>query len=220
MKPLALLLLGAALAFPHRLDEYLQAVIFTVAQGRVEAEMTLTPGVAVFPVLVREIDADGDGVLTAEEQRGYVQQILRDISLRVDGTQLLPEVKAATFPPVEEMKNGRGEIVITFAAGLPRGGARRKITFENHHHSRIAAYQVNALVPRDPAVRITAQKRNDNQSSYELDYEQAGVMPSYELDKIAAGFLLLSGITAFRHYLGRRKLLRKTMGNAMLRHAE
>ena len=46
---------------------------------------------------------------------------------------------------------------------------------ENRHESRIAAYQVNCLVPRDPDIRIVAQNRNYSQSHYELDYVQTGV---------------------------------------------
>ena len=53
---------------------------------------------------------------------------------------------------------------------LPRGGPNRRLIFENHHESRIAAYLVNCLVPRDPDIRITAQNRNYQQSFYQLDY--------------------------------------------------
>ena len=69
------------------------------------------------------------------------------------------------------MKEGSGEIQLDFDAELPGGGRNRKLTFENRHLSRIAAYQVNCLVPRDPDIRIAAQVRNYSQSVYELQYE-------------------------------------------------
>ena len=72
------------------------------------------------------------------------------------------------------MKEGLGEIQIEFTADLPRGGPNRRLIFENHHQSRIAAYMVNCLVPRDKNIRIAAQNRNENQSFYQLDYVQAG----------------------------------------------
>ena len=68
-----------------------------------------------------------------------------------------------------------GQIQIEFQADLPSGGPNRRLTFENRHQSGIAAYQVNCLVPRDPDIRIVAQRRNDSQSIYQLDYVQAGV---------------------------------------------
>jgi hypothetical protein len=34
---------------------------------------------------------------------------------------------------------------------------------------------VNVLVPRDPAIRITGQKRDYSQSLYELDFAQSGL---------------------------------------------
>jgi hypothetical protein len=63
------------------------------------------------------------------------------------------------FPAMEEMKAGSGEIRIEFDADLPRNRGNRKLTIENHHQSRIAAYQVNCLVPRDRDIRIVAQNR-------------------------------------------------------------
>src|SRR5580692_6856402 len=47
----AILLLTAALARAHRLDEYLQGAIVSVEKYRVDVQITLTPGVAVFPRL-------------------------------------------------------------------------------------------------------------------------------------------------------------------------
>jgi hypothetical protein len=99
---------------------------------------------------------------------------LSDLSLKIDGQVLTPRLVSTRFPAIQEMKEGRGEIQIEFAADLPSGGPNRKLTFENHHQTRIAAYQVNCLVSRDPDLRILQQKRNYSQSSYELDYVQRG----------------------------------------------
>jgi hypothetical protein len=171
----AILLLAGTPALAHRLDEYLQGTIISVEKNRVDAEMALTPGVAVFPRLIADIDTDGDGVISAVEQHAYVARILRDLSLKIDGQPLAPRLLSMEFPAIEEMKEGRGEIRIEFEANLPFGGPNRQLTFENHHQSRIAAYQVNCLVPRDPDIRILAQNRNYSQSFYELDFVQAGV---------------------------------------------
>jgi hypothetical protein len=79
------------------------------------------------------------------------------------------------FPTVDEMREGLGQIQLDFDADLPRGGRNRKLTFENRHLSRIAAYLVNCLVPGDPDIRIAAQTRNYSQSVYELQYEDTSV---------------------------------------------
>jgi hypothetical protein len=172
----AALLIGASgvPAQGHRLDEYLQGTIISVGKDRVDAQLTLTPGVAVFPLLAGEIDRDRDGIVSTGEQQAYAQRILRDLTLRVDGRPLTAELTAVRFPALEEMKEGRGEIQVEFAAKLPRGGVNRRLTFENHHQSRIAAYQVNCLVSRVPEIRIVTQKRNYSQSWYELSFVQTG----------------------------------------------
>ncbi len=162
-------------AFAHRLDEYLQGTILSVEKDRLQAQMTLTPGVAVFPQLIASIDTDADGVISEREQRAYAGQVLHDLSLQIDGHRLTPQLLSIRFPPMEKMKEGLGEIQLDFKASLPSGGRNRKFTLENHHQSRISAYQVNCLLPLDRDIRIKTQNRNYSQSFYQLDYVQANV---------------------------------------------
>ena len=171
----ALGLMLAAQAVAHRLDEYLQGTIFTIEKNRVAAQVVLTPGVAVLPWVMAEIDADGNGAISEAEQRAYAGRLLKDLSLTVDGRVLKPRLSAVRFPSATDMKEGRGEIQVEFNADLPSGGHIRRLTFENRHEQRIAAYQVNCLVPADRDVKIIRQTRNYSQSVYELEYEQAGV---------------------------------------------
>src|ERR1700722_11282660 len=115
----AILLLAGTPARAHRLDEYLQGTILSVEKNRMDAQITLTPGVAVFPLLIADIDTDGNGVISAAEQQAYVGRILRDLSLKIDGHSLAPRLLSMEFPAIAEMKEGRGEIHIEFDADLP-----------------------------------------------------------------------------------------------------
>jgi len=170
-----MLLLAGTQSFAHRLDEYLQGTILSIEESRVSAQMTLTPGIAVYRFLFSSIDADGDGVISQAEQHAYGMRMLSDLSLSIDDQRLMPQLLAVRFPAMEEMKEGRGEIQIEFDAKLPSGGRSRKLKLENHHQSRISAYLVNCLVSKDRAIRITGQQRNYEQSQYELDFVQTGV---------------------------------------------
>jgi hypothetical protein len=171
----ALLLAIGMPAAAHRLDEYLQAVTISVERDHVQAQMRLTPGVVVFHTVFASIDTDADGVLSEAEKRAYVERVLHDLSLTVDGDRLPLRLISWKFGSIEEMKAGRGDIQLEFRADVPRRSRSRRLIFENHHQSRIAAYLVNCLVPRDPDIQVTAQRRNYRQSRYELDYAQAGV---------------------------------------------
>jgi len=168
-----LLVPGTTLA--HRLDEYLQGTLISVEKDRMHAEITLTPGVAVLPIVLAEIDTNADGVVSDNEQRAYAARLMRDLSLTIDGHPLTPELVSVRFPRMDLIKSGLGGIRVEFQAALPRGGASRRLVFENRHQSKIGAYLVNCLVPRDPNVQVAAQRRNYSQSLYELDYIQAGV---------------------------------------------
>jgi len=197
----AILALAGTPAFAHRLDEYLQGTIISVEKNRIELQMTLTPGVAVYPIVLAEMDTDASGVISETEQREYAGRVLRDLSLTIDGHRLTPELLSIRFPTLDEMKDGRGEIQLEFAAALPRGGRNRKLTLENHHQRRISAYQVNCLVSRDPGIRIATQTRNYSQSLYQLEYVQSGVglLAWWSADRgwLAAVALFLAARLAF-----------------------
>jgi hypothetical protein len=175
LSTVALFMLVAHSAAAHRLDEYLQGTIFSVAKDRLNADITLTPGVAIFPTLIPEIDTNGDGAISDAEQKGYAWRVLADLSLSIDGQRLAPRLVSTEFPTLAEMKEGRGEVHLQFYADLPRGGPGRKLVFENRHQNKISVYLVNVLVSRDPEITIVSQNRNYTQSRYELDFQQGKV---------------------------------------------
>jgi len=196
----AALLTAAALpAAAHRLDEYLQGALISVDYNRLSAEMTLTPGTAVFPLVISEIDTDGNGAISPAEQNAYADRILGDLAIAIDGRKLKPQLVSIRFPGMEEMKEGRGEIRLEFTAALPAGSGQRELTFENRHQKRISAYLVNALAPRDPGVRIVAQNRDYTQSLYRLEYTQAGQAGAFPGGAVWLGSigLLLAGRLTF-----------------------
>jgi hypothetical protein len=170
----AILLLVATPVHAHRLDEYLQATTIAVEKGRVEVEIRLAPGVAVYPAVLAAIDSDRDGAVSTAEQTAYAERVLGDLSLAVDGDRLRLRLLSWKFASMEDLKEGVGDIQIVFDAAVPTGGPDRSLTFENRHQSGISVYLVNGLVPTDPDIRATAQKRNYDQSFYRLDYVQAG----------------------------------------------
>ncbi len=174
-RAVVLLCLLATQARAHRLDEYLQGTILSISKSAITAELTLTPGVAVFPALMAVIDTNHDGTLSQTEQQDYATRVARDLTITVDGQSVQPVVTSAAFPTIEEMRAGQGEIRINLRAALPRGGAQRTLLIENRHQSRMSAYQVNVLVPQDPDIRILSQRRNYSQSVYEVQFSQAGV---------------------------------------------
>jgi len=123
--------------------------------------------------VLASIDTNADGVISNVEARAYAARVLHDLSLTIDGDILTPKLVSVDFPPPRDMQEGLGEIKIEFTAGLPPGGRHRRLIFENHHQPRIGAYLVNCLVPRDPDIKVLTQNRNEIQSFYQLDYEQA-----------------------------------------------
>jgi hypothetical protein len=176
-----LLLCAGGSLLAHRLDEYLQAATISVEKDRIQGQVRLTPGVAVFAV------------------------VLADLSLTLDGDRLRPQVLSSRFPKAEEMKEGLGEIEVDFDATMHGSSTNRTLIFQNHHQPMIAGYLVKRLEPMDPDIRVTSQNRNYEQSSYELKYVQDGYrFATWPGGPVWAGGAALVLVTRFAVLLRRR----------------
>lgn len=194
----ALLLSFAGPVFAHEVDEYVQATTIAVEKDHVRVGMRLTPGTAVFGVVRAAIDADGDGTFSDAERRTYAARVLGDLSLAVDGEPLPLRLVSWRFADLEQMQEGRGDILLELLADVPPGGPNRRLTFVNHHQRAIAAYLVNALVPRDPDITVGAQSRSYEQSSYRLEYVQraaATARPFIQASSGARGVFLVVALS-------------------------
>lgn len=173
------LILGKA-AFAHRIDEYLQATIFSLEENRVEASMRLIPGMLVSSAVIANIDSDGDGVFSDSEERAYAQKVFDDLTITIDGKHMRPKLISWSFPQPPQMRDGLGEMHIEYAVeypiDLPSGGLDRTFIVQSHHLNGTSVYLMNVLVPQNPGIRIVTQKRNERQSWYELEYQQTAVM--------------------------------------------
>ncbi len=132
----------------HRLDEYLQAARVDIDLTRVEVHLALTPGVDVADTIVRDIDADHDGVLTPKEREAYVSRVLDALHVDVDGRAMRLHSSSSHFPVPADLRSGEGTIAIRAGSDIPAlaPGAHR-LHVRNAHHTEIGAYLANALVP-------------------------------------------------------------------------
>ena len=137
----------------------------------VRLQINLTPGVAVAEQVLAEIDRDRDGAISKNEAAAYAKLLKRDLTLRIDGRQLELKLTASEFVPPDELRTGGGIFQIEFSARFRSlaAGAHR-LTLENRHLTKISVYLINAAQPRLATVQITRQKRNNNQSTGEIDF--------------------------------------------------
>ena len=155
----------------HRLDECLQAARIAVEEDRVEIELGLTPGVAVAATIIGDIDRDRDGVLSGEEQRAYVKDVVNALRLSVDGRSLAIEAGPSVFPELAAVRAGEAIINLQFVASLPAMSAgRHYISFTNAFRRDVSVYMTNALVPEDDRITITAQQRDPEQRTTTIAY--------------------------------------------------
>ena len=75
------------------------------------------------------------------------------------------------MPAWRDVNEGTGTIRLTASAALPAltEGAHQ-FFYANRHRSEIGVYLANALVPDDPRIEITGQRRDVAQHELTIDY--------------------------------------------------
>jgi hypothetical protein len=179
---LALSLVEGAAA--HRLDEYLQATLIGVTPDGIDVEIQLTPGVRMLPVLMAVIDQDGDGRISPGEKRAYVDRVVREVELRVDGVPARLSLIESNFPTLEAMREGLGTIRIKLRTA--RSG--HELRFENRHLPQVSVYLVNCLADPSDGLVVGRQERDEAQRSIEFEYSfGAGAVSGSQAAWIALG---------------------------------
>jgi len=194
----ALIVIAAVPALAHRRDEYLQAARISVDPHRIALELDVTPGIAIAPTVVAEIDRDRDGRITDPEARAYAGRIQAGLRLEIDGRPLPFELVDVRWPAPMDLTRGEGTIQIALAATLPSlDPGRHRLRYENHHHPADAAYLANAMSPSSPRVVVRTQHRDAVQRTltieYTLDRETAGV-PWLLVVGLAAEIVMIAGL--------------------------
>jgi hypothetical protein len=188
-------------ASAHRTDEYLQATRLSIDVDRVDLEMDLTPGIAMASEVFSWIDTNGDRVISNAEGEAYAQQVLRSVTLSVDGKSVPITLVEARYPQFSDMSLGVGIIRLRATAKVPAARTgRHRVSFLNTHRPQSSVYLVNALVPENPRIHLADQQRDHAQHGLTLDYT---IMPNAPSAWSLA--VLVGLVPAGRWYLRRRQ---------------
>jgi nickel/cobalt transporter (NicO) family protein len=164
-----------AVALAHPLDVYLQATYITVAPTQIVVELDLTPGMLVAPQVLPELDTNGDQQISDAEGRAYVDAVLGNVVLQVDGQSLALAVTKIDMPPYLNIQAGYGTIRVFTAATLADGmTGTHQIAYTNKYAPTGSAYQVNAFVDDGVPVTLGTRNRDDIQQSVTVDYAIGG----------------------------------------------
>ena len=168
-------LLAATDVSAHRTEDYLQAARIGVEPDRVQVTLDLTPGTGVAESFIAAIDREGDGSLSAEEQRAYAGQMVSALQVELDGLSLRTRIRASSFPEATAVRRGEGTIRLEIEAAVPdTSPGSHRLVFRNAHLAGHSAYLANALVPESDRVAVTAQRRDRDQSELAIEYTVQG----------------------------------------------
>ena len=197
-------LLGIGLGRPvpagaHRLDEYLQTTRLSIDIDRVSLEIDLTPGVSVASRVFGWMDTNRDGEISTTESEAYARRILSAVVLSVDGRAVPVTFVDSRFPDARDMTAGVGTIRLRAASKIPPASAgRHQLAYVNDYRPDMSVYLVNALVPADPHIRITDQRRDPAQHRLRLDYDVTTHSASFRTSWLLAGLATVGLLTLTR----------------------
>jgi len=210
-RPCSWLLAIAALAAApvpagaHRLDEYLQATRVMVDVDRISVEIDLTAGVRVAAAVLRSIDADADGAISAAEADAYARRVFDDVTVSVDGRPAPLRLAGSVFPAVGDMMLGTGTIQLRAIARVPAVGAgSHQVTCANAHAPGTSVYLANALVPSDRRIQISAQRRDMEQRRLTIEYSVEPSAVVYRTSWLFAALMIAIGLAAVRRRIETR----------------
>jgi len=162
----------------HRLDEYLQAARIAIDPERVQIELDLTPGIAVAPRVLDDLDRDRNHAITADETRAYAARVLSEIRLGIDGQLVALELGDVSAAAADALLRGEGAIRLQVRATMPRlRPGKHQLFYRNNHRADIGVYLANALVPASDRVGVLQQRR---------DIDQQELIVEYKLDDVPA----------------------------------
>lgn len=159
----------------HRRDEYLQAARIAIDPGRVQVELDLTPGIAVAPGIIGDIDRNRNDVFDVDETHAYSEHVLREIRLEVDGRPVPLALIDRRFPTQAAMSGGEGTIQLHFTAAVSGlVGRGHRVFYRNDHRADIGVYLANALAPTTDRVAVITQKHAVDQRDLVIEYALDG----------------------------------------------
>jgi hypothetical protein len=160
----------------HPADEYVQAAYIELGTA-IRLELDLTPGEQVAAQVLRQIDSNQNQNFEPVELQTYAKTVLTQLQLSLNGQKLRLDLVDVQPPKAQVFLDGGGTIKIYATTALPSQARTYQLEFNNQHMPVKSGYLANVFV-QSKSLRVIAQKRNETQSRYWVEFEQVSQAPT------------------------------------------
>ena len=140
----ALALLAPARASAHPLDTLGQLFVVQLGAKTTNVSLTIGGGMLANEMVLRDLDANGDGVISPVEEAAWRSLLARQIRITLDGAAvpIAPDQIELLIPKPSDFHFGLAPIVATFPIRMPdqSGAKRHLLTFRSDYQPDLARW--------------------------------------------------------------------------------
>ncbi|MBB6017093.1 hypothetical protein ACFP9V_22830 [Deinococcus radiopugnans] len=159
----------------HPVDELLQEAYLTLTPGAIRLELDLAPGSQVAGAVVRAIDADADGQLSAAEARTFAGRVLAQSSVTVGGKAMPWTLNQVIMPPYQHLLSGNGVVKIYAVTTRPDRAGADTVAYQNRYQPVKSRWMANIfLLPgADWWYQVSRQQHSSDGQGLTVTYQVA-----------------------------------------------
>jgi nickel/cobalt transporter (NicO) family protein len=125
----------------HPADRLKQQIIVGLAASELRLTLAIGGGILANELVIDDLDPDRDGVVTDAERLAWIEAVLRDLRVTLNGTDVAidPAQVETTIPPVEDFHIGVSPLVVSVPMPIPDGaadGEQRLVVRDDYHLDR------------------------------------------------------------------------------------
>lgn len=154
----------------HPLDELHQITYVLLSPDHITLRLELYPGLAIAPQFLGELDANHDDTISEAERAAYLEYLLADITLTINGESVPLQITNSIIPSAVEIRAGVAVLGVEFQADVPIAPDSYAAVYHNQHLPDISTYLITTMSTDALQISLTAQMPNPEQTALQFEY--------------------------------------------------
>lgn len=176
--------IGALVGWPqgtsaHPADRLKQHVFVGLAASEMRLTLAMGGGILANELVMDDLDPDGDGVVTEVERHAWIESVLRNLRVTLNGTDLAldPARVETTIPPLDDFHVGVSPLIVSVPIAIPDGvgDAEQRLIVRDDYHLDRTDFQLDVETNPGATLIDKSWPGRTVRVAFSVDPTQAGV---------------------------------------------